>query len=176
MRINEFESILRSASVVDELANQLYNKHYKHWKREAEENPTQIAVKTNLNELKQILPTVDKMLFVDFRELKITQAQLKVRDVEVKTGVKHRVIDDLRSEVKPSFLVKKEHAGILYRLMRQKAEETQNIEFTSRPTAGFDVNHSLEHEGEFNVDKLREYENIPLGTRCMRSLLSQKHT
>ena len=60
--------------------------------------------KNLLNELKDLLKTIDKYLFVMFRNGEITLDQLKARLAEKNQNVVYTVLDDLRGTLQPEIL------------------------------------------------------------------------
>lgn len=86
---------------------------------------------------------------------------------EVKFGTpKFKGADGFRDSVPPDLMRSKEHAGLLSRLLDQKAIQARGVSLVRKDAD----NPQLDIFND--VDKLRQSENLPLGSHCMRSLLS----
>lgn len=48
---------------------------------------------------------IEKRLFVKFRNLELTQEQLKTRSVQFKSGYNEVIVDDLRDVISPRFFL-----------------------------------------------------------------------
>jgi hypothetical protein len=55
-------------------------------------------------DIKELLNTVDKYLFIMFRNKEITLDQLKARVAEKYQGIKYVCLDDLRSSLDPEII------------------------------------------------------------------------
>jgi len=74
--------------------------------------------------------------------------------------------DDLRDVIPTEFMRSAEYRGLLSRLLEQKAKAVATVK-------GGEDNQRLDIYKD--VDRLRMIESIPLGSRCMRSLLNKQN-
>lgn len=157
---------MRDTEIVEEVSMRLFKMHMAYCKEYNARNPCSVPMKCNLNEIKANLPDITKYTFTDFRNLKITQPQMRQEVMLGSSKFNMKGPDDLRDVIPTEFMRSAEYRGLLSRLLEQKAKAVATVK-------GGEDNQRLDIYKD--VDRLRMIESIPLGSRCMRSLLNKQN-
>ncbi|CDW91772.1 UNKNOWN [Stylonychia lemnae] len=108
VKIHEFRRYMRNDQILEHTARYLYDSILFKEQSDFSLNNSILSrnqhFQTNMNEIKDLLKTMDKYLFVMFRNQEITLDQLKARLAEKNLGVKYTVLDDLRDTLQPEIL------------------------------------------------------------------------
>lgn len=161
---SQFSKYVRDSDIVEEVSMRLYKMHMAYCKEYNARNPCSIPMKCNLNEIKANLPDITKYTFIKFRNLELTQQQMRSEVMLGTSKFNMKGPDDLRDVISSEFMRSAEYRGLLSRLLEQKAKAVAMVK-------GDEDNKRVEIYKD--VDRLRTIETIPLGSRCMRSLLNK---
>jgi len=124
---SQFSKYMRDTEIVEEVSMRLFKMHMAYCKEYNARNPCAVPMKCNLNEIKANLPDITKYTFTDFRNLKITQPQMRQEVMLGSSKFNMKGADDLRDVIPTEFMRSAEYRGLLSRLLEQKAKTVATV-------------------------------------------------
>ena len=124
---SQFSKYMRDTDIVEEVSMRLFKMHMAYCKEYNARNPCSVPMKCNLNEIKANLPDITKYTFTDFRNLEITQPQMRQEVMLGSSKFNMKGPDDLRDVIPTEFMRSTEYRGLLSRLLEQKAKAVATV-------------------------------------------------
>eukprot|EP00347_Sterkiella_histriomuscorum_P014959 403358847 len=107
VKIHEFRKYMENEKILEHCSQLLYDSILLSDRQDTAQSNFQQRnqhFQTNVSDIKDLLKTIDKYLFIMFRNQEITLDQLKARIAEKNLNVKYVVLDDLRKTLQPDIL------------------------------------------------------------------------
>ena len=79
MNRNQFDELIESEAVLEEVANRIFAVHSERNERINEQNPLAVKMETKISQVKTVLEQIDQGSFCELRDQKSTPGQLYSR-------------------------------------------------------------------------------------------------